>query len=183
MPRLIKDGAIVEDRWTLLRDAASAADVPRAAAIVPLKLWLAEREALRTRADIGVWLNPADDPELLAADVAVLPLIAVDFPQFTDGRGYSTARLLRERYGFAAELRAIGDVLRDQLYYLSQVGFNAFSVRADRDLDDALKALSDFSEGYQATWRRPVPLFRRRATGSSPAIRDERECATSESLQ
>jgi uncharacterized protein (DUF934 family) len=174
MPRLIKDGAIIEDHWTLLLEASSLADVPRAeAAIVPLALWLGAREALRARADIGVWLKPADDPDALDADCPALPLIAVDFPQFSDGRGYSIARLLRERYGFAGELRAIGDVQRDQLYYLAQCGFNAFAVRADRDLEDARKGLSDFSDNYQATWRQPVPLFRRRA-GLSPSTASQR---------
>ena len=175
MPRLIKDNAIVEDRWTLLREAASPADVPEGvAAIVPLALWRAERDALRARGEIGVWLKADDDPELLVADVGALPLIAVDFPQFTDGRGYSTARLLREKHGFTGELRAIGDVLRDQLYYLWQCGFNAFAVRADRDLEDALKGLTDFSDNYQATWARPVPLFRRRATKPSPSAANQR---------
>ena len=164
MPQLIKDDAIVDDRWTLLREAASQADVPVGlAAIVPLSLWRTERDALCARGEIGVWLKPDDDPELLAADVGTLPLIAVDFPQFTDGRGYSTARLLREKHGFAGELRAIGDVLRDQLYYLRQCGFNAFAVRSDRNLEDALKGLQDFSDNYQATVAQPVPLFRRRA--------------------
>jgi uncharacterized protein (DUF934 family) len=175
MPRLIKDGAIVEDRWTLLREAASVGDVPRTQpAIVPLALWVAGREALRVRADIGVWLRPSDDPEALAADCPALPLVAVDFPQFSDGRGYSIARLLRERYRFTGELRAIGDVLRDQLYYLAQCGFNAFAVRADRDLDQALQGLADFSDNYQATWARPVPLFRRRAAASSPSAANRR---------
>jgi uncharacterized protein (DUF934 family) len=170
MPRLIKEGAIVEDRWTLLREAASADDLPRTAVIVPLALWLSARETLRARADVAVWLKPDDDPDALAADCSALPLIAVDFPQFSDGRGYSTARLLREKYGFAGELRAIGDVLRDQLYYLAQCGFNAFAVRADRDLEDALKGLGDFSDNYQATWRRPVPLFRRRIPTPIPTL-------------
>src|SRR6266403_2357888 len=93
MPRLIRNAAIVDDRWTLLREAASVADVPNGvAAIVPLALWRAKRDALRARGEIGVWLKPDDDPELLAEDIATLPLVAVDFPQFTDGRGYSTAR-------------------------------------------------------------------------------------------
>ena len=77
--------------------------------------------------------------------------------------------LLREKHGFAGELRAIGDVLRDQLYYLRQCGFNAFAVRSDRNLEAALKGLSDFSDNYQATAARPVPLFRRRAQ----AVADE----------
>jgi uncharacterized protein (DUF934 family) len=175
MPQLIKDGAIVDDRWTLLREATSLADVPDGEpAIVPLALWLAQRDALRARGEIGVWLRPSDEPDPLAADCAALPLIAIDFPQFTDGRGYSIARLLRERHGFEGELRAIGDVLRDQLYYLRQCGFNAFAVRADRNLEDALKSLGDFSENYQATWARPVPLFRRRATESLPSPANQR---------
>ena len=107
----------------------------------------------------------------LAGDCSALPLIAVDFPVFSDGRGYSAARLLRERYGFQGELRAIGDVLRDQLYYLAHCGFNAFAVRADRDIEDAFRGLSDFSDNYQATWARPAPLFRRRTAESSQTSR------------
>ena len=166
MPQLIKHGAIVEDRWALLREAAAASDVPAGEVIVPLALWRAERDALRARGAVGVWLGPDDDPDLLAGDVDALPLVAVDFPQFTDGRGYSTARLLREKYGFRGELRAIGDVLRDQLYYLVQCGFDAFAVRADRSVEDALQGLADFSDNYQATVARPAPLFRRRVARS-----------------
>ena len=99
MPQLIKDGALVDDRWTLLPEAYSLTDLPdRGPVIVPLALWLAERGALRARGDVGVLLAPDDDPADLGGDLATLPLIAVDFPQFTDGRGYSTARLLRERH-------------------------------------------------------------------------------------
>src|SRR5262252_1478126 len=96
MPRLIKDGAIVEDRWTLMREIASLAELPSATpVIVPLALWQAERATLATRSEVGVWLKPDDDPHALADDVATLPLIAIDFPKFTDGRGYSIAQLLR----------------------------------------------------------------------------------------
>src|SRR3954447_464757 len=115
MPQLIKGRAIVADRWTLLRDAEQLADVPDdAPVIVPLSVWLARREELSARGDVGVWLAPVDDPVTIAGDIATLLLIAVDFPRFTDGRGYSIARLLRDRHGFKGELRAIGDVLRDQ---------------------------------------------------------------------
>jgi uncharacterized protein (DUF934 family) len=164
MPRLIKNGAIVEDRWTLVREAASLADLPRQTLVIlPLALWKAEGAALAARGEVGVWLKPDDDPDALAGDVATLPLIAIDFPKFTDGRGYSMAQLLRTRYGFSGELRAIGDVLRDQLYYMRECGFDAFAVRADRSVEDALKAFADFGDGYQATVREPRPLFRRRA--------------------
>jgi uncharacterized protein (DUF934 family) len=168
--RLIKDGAIVDDRWTLLRpadDGALPALPSSGAVIVPLAWWLRDRATLRARAEpVGVWLAPSDEPETLAPDLAQLALVAVDFPSFTDGRGYSIARLLRERYGYRGELRAIGDVLRDQLFYLHRCGFNAFAVRADRGLEDALEGLGDFSVTYQASVEQPVPLFRRRTPGS-----------------
>lgn len=169
MPQLIKDGAIVDDRWTLLREATLAELPATVPALVPLALWRAERSALYARGAVGVWLKPDDDPEALASDCDSLPLIAVDFPQFADGRGYSLARLLRDKYGFAGELRAIGDVLRDQLFYLRQCGFNAFAVRSDRNLEAAIKGLRDFSDSYQATAANPLPLFRRRAAdGAGP---------------
>jgi uncharacterized protein (DUF934 family) len=164
MPPLIKDRTLVEDRWTLLRDAASLTDVPGGTpVIVPLALWQAEHDALAARGDVGVWLKPSDDPDALAGDVAHLPLIAIDFPKFVDGRGYSSARLLRDKYRFGGELRAIGDVLRDQLYYLRQCGFDAFAVRSDRNLADALGGFDDFTDNYQSTVARPIPLFRRRS--------------------
>ena len=158
MPKpLIKDRQIIDDAWTLVRDTETGA--PAGPAILPLALWKTLRDS-RTAADTGVWLAPADDPAELAGAVAELPVIAVDFPQFADGRGYSIGRLLRERYGFAGELRAIGDVLRDQLYPLEQVGFNAFSLREDRDPAKDIAGLHDFSLGYQQTFLRQQPLFR-----------------------
>jgi uncharacterized protein (DUF934 family) len=173
MPQLIKDRAIIDDRWILIRDVEQVGSAPaEAPVIVPLVFWQAQRDVLAARGNIGVWVAPNEDPAALANDVGLLPLIAVDFPQFTDGRGYSIGRLLREKYGFKGELRAIGDILRDQLYYLHACGFNAFAVRADRDLAEALKGLIDFSDNYQSTVDRPVPLFRRRDTrvsGSTPA--------------
>ncbi len=163
MPLLIKGRAIVEDRWALLREAASLVDVPpNTPVIVPLALWQSEHDALAARDDVGVWLKPSDDPDALAGDAAHLPLIAIDFPKFVDGRGYSSARLLRDKHRFGGELRAIGDVLRDQLYYLRQCGFDAFAVRADRNPAEAIGGLDDFSDNYQSTFARPVPLFRRR---------------------
>ena len=172
MPQLIKNGALVEDGWTLQRDALPLGSaLPTANAIVPLAFWLANREELRARGDVGVWLAPADDPALLAADTATLPVIAVDFPKFADGRGYSIGRLLRERHGYQGELRAVGDIQRDQLYSLHQVGFDAFVLREGSHPQSALSSLRDFSDGYQLTNRR-TPWFRRSGvvpeTGSNP---------------
>ncbi len=158
MPQLIKNGAVVVDPWLLLREDSAA--LPASPVVVPLARWRAEREELRARTDVGVWLGPADDPSFVADDATSLPLIAVDFPKFADGRGYSIARLLRERYGFKGELRAVGDIQRDQLYYLQQVGFDAFLLRDGKDAQDALNSLRDFTDGYQLTNRR-TPWFRR----------------------
>lgn len=154
---LIKNRQLEQDRWTLVRDAE--AGVPDGPVIVPLAYWKQQRDS-RAGADFGVWLAPADDPAELADAIADLPVIALDFPQFVDGRSYSNGRLLRERYGFTGELRAVGDVLRDQLYAMEQVGFNAFSVREDRNPAQELAGLQDFSTGYQVTFLREQALFR-----------------------
>jgi len=147
-------------------------EVPaRGGVIVPLALWLARREELLPRAEtgtLGVWLDANEGPEALAADAQRLPLVAVNFPKFGDGRGYSIARLLRERYGFKGELRAIGDVLHDHLFFMAQCGFDAFALREDQDAQEALSVFGTFSDSYQGSVLRPAPLFRRRlAAGKS----------------
>ena len=163
MPQLIKGRTLVEDRWTLLRDVASLADLAEGVpVIVPLAFWLEHRNDLLLRGDVGVWLAPTDDPQALAADLAALPLIAVDFPKFTDGRGYSIARFLRDRHRFTGELRAVGDVLRDQLFALSECGFDAFALRDGRDGAAALSGFDDFAAVYTSTTHTPQPWFRRR---------------------
>jgi len=165
MPKIIKDKAIVADEWSLLKlaegEAPESVAIPAGKQIVPLAVWIAQKTALASRKDIGVWLAPDERAESLKDDAASLPLIAVDFPNFADGRGYSTAFNLRTRLGFTGELRAIGDVLRDQLFYMQRVGFNAFATRPDRSIEDALKGLTDFSDVYQTSWDQKTPLFRR----------------------
>ena len=95
-----------------------------------------------------------------------LKVIAIEFRTFNDGRGYSTARLLRERYGWRGELRAVGDVLRDQIFYLARCGFDAFELQDGQDVDAVLAAFNDFSERYQASVDQPLPLFRRRESSA-----------------
>ena len=107
-------------------------------------------------------LEPTDDPALVAGAVGLAGVIAVNFPKFSDGRGYSLGRLLRERYGYKGELRAVGEVARDHLHAMEQCGFNAFQLREGEDPREALAAFGDFSDSYQATAARPEPLFRRR---------------------
>jgi len=107
-------------------------------------------------------LEPTDDPAMLAGAVGLARVIAVNFPKFGDGRGYSIARLLRERYGYQGELRAVGEVARDHLHAMAQCGFDAFQLREGEDPQEALAAFGDFSDNYQATAAQPQPLFRRR---------------------
>ncbi|PXW23620.1 DUF934 domain-containing protein [Paraburkholderia caballeronis] len=171
MTLIIKNRAVVEDSWTVVRAAddgalPEVAALPAGKVIVPLALWQGSRDALvaaKGRDELGVWLAPDSEPADLANDFDRLALIGVDFPVFRDGRGYSIARLLRERYGYNGELRAIGDVLRDQLLYLERCGFDAFAVRADKDIQDALNAFGEFTIKYQGAVDDPTPLFRRRA--------------------
>lgn len=173
MREIIKDKVVVNDDWTILRlaegETPETVTVPAGKFIIPLTVWEAQRTALQKRADIGVWIASHERPEVLKEDVAKLPVIAVDFPKFSDGRGYSIAYNLRARLGFTGELRAIGDVLRDQMFYMQRVGFNAFATREDRSIHDAVKSLSDFSEAYQTAWDRKSPLFRRVERGQKTA--------------
>ena len=165
MPKLIKDGAVSEDNWQLLEktDAPETTEVPAGQVIVPLNVWQAQ-PALSERGDeVGVWLDSDETADLLGEKAQKLSLVAVNFPVFMDGRGFSAARLLRERYGFTGELRAIGGIIRDQLFYLKRCGFNAFQMADEAQLDAAIASLSDFSESYQAAADQPTPLFRRRA--------------------
>jgi uncharacterized protein (DUF934 family) len=167
MREIIKDKQVVQDDWNLLQlqegETAESVAVPAGKVIVPLKVWQAQRAALAGRADIGVWLASDERPEELKDDAAALPVIAVNFPRFADGRGYSIAYNLRARLGYTGEIRAFGDVLRDQLFYMQRVGFNSFATRPDRNIHDALKGLTDFSETYQTSWDQKSPLFRRAA--------------------
>lgn len=167
MPKLIKDGAIVENTWTLLakpEGEASAVEVPTGQVIVPLAVWQAQKAQLQNRSDIGVWLDSDETAHQLGDDALTLPLVALNFPLFMDGRAFSSARLLRERYGFTGELRAVGHFIRDQLCYLRRCGVNAFAfAREDINLEEALTSLNDFNEYYQAAVDQPLPLFRRRA--------------------
>jgi uncharacterized protein (DUF934 family) len=143
---------------------------PEGDVIVPLAAWKTHRGELLARSGgRGVWLTGMDDPADIAQDFGHVGVIAVHFPSFTDGRGYSTGRLLRQRYGWTGELRAIGDVQRDQLFYLARCGFDAFDLRAGENVEVALESFGDFSEAYQTSVERPLPLFRRREIASSGA--------------
>ena len=167
MSKIIKNGQIIDDAWLVLKlaedEMPEAITLPDAPTLLPLAVWLARKDELLARiATAGVWLDSSEGPESVAGDLDALSIIAVNFPKFADGRSYSTARLLRERYGYRGEIRAIGDVLHDQLFFMKRCGIDAYAVRADKDIQAALAGLNDFSENYQSAVDQPQPLFRRR---------------------
>ncbi|PKM22007.1 MAG: oxidoreductase [Gammaproteobacteria bacterium HGW-Gammaproteobacteria-14] len=160
MTQLIKDGALAENDWT--RVGAEDSIPASGNIIVSLAAWQEQKVSLRNHdGQVAVCLEPGEEPEQIADDLADLPMIAIHFPAFADGRGYSYARELRTRYNYKGEIRAIGDVLQDQLFYLWRCGFNAFDIRADRDATAALKGLTDFTVTYQGDARDPRPVYQR----------------------
>jgi len=164
------DGSWVEaavDGWRIIRGADHAAvdgDV------LPLDRYLALAAAGALPDRVGAWLAPDQDPARLGEALGALALVAVDFPTFRDGRGFSTATLLRTAHGYRGELRAIGDVLVDLLFFMKRVGFSSFALRADQKMHYAEAALRTFSDAYQASVDQPLPHYRRRAA----AARDSR---------
>lgn len=166
MAMLIKDRRIAADSWQRLSRAADGT-LPMLLQpgdfVVPLALWLERRaDLLRRLGRLGVWLDSHEQPEAIAADAGRFALIAVNFPKYQDGRGFSIARLLRERFGYKGELRAFGHITRDHLHYMEGCGFDAFELREGESAEEALTAFDAFSEAYQASVTRPSPLFRRR---------------------
>ena len=173
LERVIRGRRVEDDAWVVVGFAPHedlAAELPEGPVIVPLSVWKARREELASRGGLlGVWLAPADDPAEIASDLDRLSVIAVHFPKFTDGRGYSTATLLRTRYGYRGELRAFGDVGRDQIFYLARCGFDAFKLAPHRDPEDALASFNDFTVRYQGSVDDALPLFRKRSIAGRTA--------------
>jgi len=166
MQRLIKDGALVDDQWVLVRedsDPGILQALPGRKLLVPYRFWRFSQDAIADYwGQVSIWLNSNERVSDIREPVANFPVIGLNFPVFSDGRSYTNARELREQLGYQGEIRAIGDVLRDQLYYMHRCGFNAFQLRQDQDPDECLRAFEDFHTGYQASIDQPQPLFRRR---------------------
>jgi uncharacterized protein (DUF934 family) len=160
--RVIRGRRVEPNLWRFLPAGEARDPWPAGPIAVPLAAWLARGAELSQRREpVGVWLSPEDDPAALRSAFEVLPLIAVHFPKLADGRGLSTAVILR-RDGYRGELRAFGDIGRDQLLNLSRCGFDAFDLKPGVDLEAALESLSTYSVRYQGSVDDPVPLFRRR---------------------
>ncbi len=165
---LIKHGKLVDDIWHETDDFADVTTL--GPVIVDLDTWRRHgAEILALGGRLGLRLKPGQTPDLIAADLHHFDLIALEFAKFTDGRAYSQARLLRERHGFTGELRASGDVLRDQLSFMLRCGFDSFSVATDHQAMAILEAVNEFAHWYQPALDRAatIPNLRRRARAAS----------------
>jgi uncharacterized protein (DUF934 family) len=147
---LVKNGELFTSSFV---DASGAEAVPATGpVIVSLDQWKAQRDDLLKRGTpLGIRLHSDQAPELIAADLEHFAVVALEFPKFRDGRAYSYARLLRERYGFKGELRAVGEVLLEQLFFMLRTGFDVFDIQSADPLKDYRTALADFSVWYQPT--------------------------------
>jgi uncharacterized protein (DUF934 family) len=157
---LIKNGAEIANDWTFIPDGAILPE--REGVSVSLARFLALKQGQENGPlPDGVRLGPEDDPASLELFLTELKLIEIDFPKYTDGRGFSQAQLLRRRYGYTGELRAVGHVLRDQLFYMHRSGFDAYETRR-ATVSEGAEALAEFSEAYQPAADGPAPAFRKR---------------------
>ncbi|MGL5002863.1 MAG: DUF934 domain-containing protein, partial [Casimicrobium sp.] len=152
MPKLIdRRGERMGDPWIAYASDVSVVPVG-SCVILPFAHFHDLADTLTNRAKaLGILLSPSDDPASIAKEFDKLRLIAIDFPSFTDGRGYSIAQQLRTRYGWTGELRAVGDIQRDQVFLLSRAGFDTFALRDDQDAAISNAAFNDFSVAYQAS--------------------------------
>lgn len=164
MPKLTKHGELLTDNWQVVakESTPAPADLSTGQWLAHIKWYLENQNELTGRDNVGVWLDSDDEAESVLSLIDRLAVIGVNFPVFTDGRGFSIGRTIRERYKFAGELRAIGNFMQDQLFYLKRCGFDTFSVSDNADVESMAVSLKDFSDCYQAAVDQPVPLFRRR---------------------
>jgi uncharacterized protein (DUF934 family) len=167
---LTSDGAWIADAWSVAHDPEVISNQSDSA-LLPLNLYLTQSPS----AAIGVRLSPTDDPAALVPYLEVVPLVAIEFPVFSDGRGYSTAAVLRSRYRYRGDLRAIGDVLIDQLFFMRRVGFTSFLLRADQDHLKAAAKMRTFSDAYQGAADNPLPAFRRHARPNARELAEHEE--------
>jgi uncharacterized protein (DUF934 family) len=171
---LIRATGVVDDPWLFVQDEEP---LPEAGAvIVTLARWQANRDQLLARpTPLGLKLKSDQPPSLIAGDIERFDVIALEFPKFTNGRAYSSARLLRERYGFRGELRAVGNVLRDQLALMRRCGFDSYEIPPQADAAAWLSSLGGISVAYQpATDERASVLTLRHGTPEGQGRGDAR---------
>ena len=160
---LLKNGQVAEDSWTILEDGGNLFSVENP--LISLEIWKQnEVEIIRQNKSIGIFLRSDQSPEEIGESVDRFSVVAIDFPIFTDGRGLSYARILRERLGYKGELRAVGDVRRDQYLFMLRCGFDAFEIKKESDLEGWNDASEEFSVFYQPTSDNTPWVLRRRHT-------------------
>jgi len=160
MPLIKQKQLVQDDSWTFVADDR---ELPASGDVV-VSLARAT-DLIQRNGRLGVRVEPEDDVQAVAKLLTKVSLVAINFPKFGDGRGYSKARLLRERFGYQGELRAVGEVLADQLQYMLRCGFDSFALAEGKDVAAAIRAMQDFTITYQAATDDPRPLYRRVARG------------------
>ena len=157
----------LHDEETFTQKQIDATEIPATGKILlPLTVWLAKKESLATRmaaGETGIVLQTHEPIEKLVEafdDLNSLPVIAVYVQIFADGRNFTLGNLLRTRYGFKNELRAVGDIMRDQLYFLKRSGFDSYLIKEGRNAEEAIASLNDFTQPYQGA-SDDVPVWRR----------------------
>lgn len=156
MPKLIKNGQLIDNPWTILEPGATPeTDSP---ALVHVASW---SESF-TNQHTGIWLDSADSITQLPGKLENIPVIAVNFPVFADGRSFSIARQIRDQLEYKGELRAIGNFMQDQAFYLKRCGVDSFAVNDEADIESYKVTFNSFTDCYQAAVDEPRPLFRRR---------------------
>jgi len=160
--QLIKDRSLMtQDSWSTISDDQLPTQLPREDIIVSGAYWKAHHSVISQNAQrLGLALSGADELDDYAADLDAFSLIALDFPVFRDGRAYSMARRLRAHHNYTGEIRATGNVLRDQMGYMERVGFNSFELGDDQNAQEALKSFKEISILYQASSDQTQPLYR-----------------------
>lgn len=167
--RILRNGELVEDDWTVLEDGYADTEAGDGKVIVTLARWRAERDALlAAHAAVGVLVPNTADIEAVFAEIEDRPLIVLQFPTFTDGRALSQAVVLRKRLAFRGELRAVGDVIRDLVFWLGRCGFDSIAPRKDQSLEGCVAALREITVAYQAAADERTPVWvRRRARAAA----------------
>ncbi len=161
MQSLINDKSSLENSWEFIEEPSEI--IPEGKVILPAPYWLENLEKLKNRDNTAIWFDSDAELNDYLGLISTLPLIAINFTAFANGRGYSLARLIKERTKFKGQLRAVGDVLLDQLYYMKRCGFDSFLLKDGLSAEKALNYFSTFSDPYQLAYDLPSPLFRRKA--------------------
>lgn len=164
MKQIINRRRIVADDWQTLGDDADIDQLPAGKLIVPLAFWQEHQQTLsRRNAPLGIKLKPDDEVDEIDPELPRFAMVVLQFPSFRDGRAYSQARSLRLHHGYQGDIRASGNVLRDQLMYMERVGFTSFEIDSKQALNDALRAFDEIKIKYQASSDEPLPLYKRRS--------------------